>query len=131
MGHCNSPAQFGSDSGFCGDHPRFAEADTQCSSANLKRTRSISATAWVLAAFLQIYKTFLSPFFGGACKYQPSCSNYALEAIKMHGAARGSILAVKRLGRCRPFKQGGLDPVPSVDELNRVGLRSGEPELLQ
>jgi putative membrane protein insertion efficiency factor len=91
----------------------------------------MSATAWVLVAFLQFYKMFLSPFFGGACKYQPSCSNYALEAIKMHGAARGSILAMKRLGRCRPFKQGGLDPVPSVDELNRVGLRPGEPELLQ
>ena len=131
MGHCNSPAQLGSDSGFCGDHARLAEADSKFSSANVAQSRSMPATTWGLVAFLQIYKTFLSPFFGGACKYQPSCSNYALEAIKMHGAARGSILAMKRIGRCRPFKQGGFDPVPSVDELNRVGLRSGEPELLQ
>lgn len=131
MGHCNSPAQFGSDGGFCVDHARPAEVDSQLWSAKLSPTRSISAMAWVLVAFLQTYKTFLSPFFGGACKYQPSCSNYALDAIKMHGAGRGVILALKRLGRCRPFRQGGFDPVPSVDELNRVGLRSGEPELLQ
>jgi putative membrane protein insertion efficiency factor len=131
MGHCNSPAQHGSHSGFCADHARPAEADSKRAAAEVASARPSSATTWVLVVFLQIYKTFLSPFFGGACKYQPSCSNYALEAIKMHGAARGSILALKRLGRCRPFKQGGFDPVPSVDEVNCGGLGSGEPELMQ
>src|SRR5262249_16331551 len=112
MGHCHSPAQLGSDSGFCADHARAAQADSRPAGTELGATRPASATAWILVAFLQVYKTFLSPFFGGACKYQPSCSNYALEAIRTHGAARGTLLAVKRLGRCRPFKQGGFDPVP-------------------
>ena len=55
---------------------------------------------------------FMSPFFGGACKFHPSCSNYAYEAIARHGARRGLVLAVKRLLRCRPFTIGGFDPVP-------------------
>jgi putative membrane protein insertion efficiency factor len=54
----------------------------------------------------------LSPFFGGACKFHPSCSNYAYEAIARHGARRGVALALKRLLRCRPFTKGGFDPVP-------------------
>jgi hypothetical protein len=66
--------------------------------------------------FLRLYKIFLAPFFGGACKYHPSCSNYAYEAIARHGAGRGVVLALKRLGRCRPFTQGGYDPVPETLE---------------
>jgi len=54
----------------------------------------------------------LAPFVGGACKFYPSCSNYAYEAVARHGARQGSLLAVKRLLRCRPFTQGGFDPVP-------------------
>jgi len=54
----------------------------------------------------------LSPFFGGACKFHPSCSNYAYEAIARHGVRRGVALALKRLLRCRPFTKGGFDPVP-------------------
>jgi putative membrane protein insertion efficiency factor len=68
--------------------------------------------AWILLALIQLYKIFLSPFFGGACKYYPSCSNYAQEAVQKHGARRGAWLALKRLGRCRPFVKGGFDPVP-------------------
>jgi hypothetical protein len=90
-----------------------------------------SFTASVLLVFLQFYKLFLSPFFGGACKYHPSCSNYAREAIEVHGAARGTMLALKRLGRCRPFKPGGFDPVPSVEELSREKLRRIEVEPLR
>jgi uncharacterized protein len=71
-----------------------------------------------LLAFLRIYKAFLSPFFGGACKYQPSCSNYAYEAIERLGASRGVVLALKRLLRCRPFVRGGFDPVPGEEELH-------------
>jgi uncharacterized protein len=55
---------------------------------------------------------FFSPFFGGACKFQPSCSHYAYEAILLHGVRRGTLLAMKRLLRCRPFTVGGFDPVP-------------------
>jgi uncharacterized protein len=68
--------------------------------------------AWVLLAFLRFYILFLSPFFGGACKFYPSCSNYAVEAVSKHGARQGIALAVKRLLRCRPFTPGGFDPVP-------------------
>jgi len=62
----------------------------------------------------------LAPFVGGACKFYPSCSNYAYEAVARHGARRGSVLAIKRLLRCRPFTQGGFDPVP--EELPGVKL---------
>jgi putative membrane protein insertion efficiency factor len=66
----------------------------------------------LLLALVQLYRIFLSPFLGGACKFYPSCSQYAQEAIARHGAKRGSWLALKRLGRCRPFTRGGFDPVP-------------------
>jgi len=72
-----------------------------------------------LLALVRTYQILLSPFFGGACKFYPSCSNYALEAIQRHGAARGFVLAMKRLGRCRPFTKGGYDPVPEP-ELEKV-----------
>jgi putative membrane protein insertion efficiency factor len=63
---------------------------------------------------VQFYRIFLSHFFGGACKFYPSCSKYAQEAIARHGARRGIVLALKRLGRCRPFTKGGFDPVPDT-----------------
>jgi uncharacterized protein len=70
---------------------------------------------WALLFFVRAYIIFLSPFFGGACKFYPSCSNYAREAIERHGARRGTVLALKRLLRCHPFTRGGIDLVP--DEL--------------
>jgi putative membrane protein insertion efficiency factor len=70
----------------------------------------------LLLGFVRCYQIFLGPFLGGACKFYPSCSNYAYEAIERHGARRGIVLAMKRLGRCRPFMQGGFDPVPDTIE---------------
>lgn len=81
------------------------------------RTRARSVGAWVLLALIRMYQIFLSPFLGGACKYYPSCSRYAQEAVQKHGARRGAWLALKRLGRCRPFVKGGFDPVPEREEL--------------
>lgn len=79
-----------------------------------------SLGVWVLLALLRFYIVFLSPFFGGACKFYPSCSNYAVEAVRKHGVRRGLALAAKRLLRCRPFTQGGFDAVPDVfDEPKR------------
>jgi putative membrane protein insertion efficiency factor len=72
---------------------------------------------WILLLFVRFYQIFLSPFFGGACKFYPSCSKYGYEAIARHGVRRGSVLAMKRLLRCRPFTKGGHDPVPDVDEV--------------
>jgi len=76
---------------------------------------------WLLLALVQLYRIFLSPFLGGACKFYPSCSQYAQEAVALHGAKRGSLLALKRLGRCRPFTRGGFDPVPD----SRLGYQNG------
>lgn len=63
-------------------------------------------------AFVRAYQIFLGPFFGGGCKFQPSCSHYTYEAIERFGARRGAWLGLKRFLRCRPFSAGGYDPVP-------------------
>ena len=58
------------------------------------------------------YRLLLAPLMGGYCRFEPSCSRYAEEALRRHGAARGMRLVVLRLARCHPFHRGGLDPVP-------------------
>jgi len=63
---------------------------------------------------IHAYRLFLSPVLAPACRFQPSCSAYALEAIQMHGALRGGWLAVRRIARCRPGGGSGLDPVPPL-----------------
>lgn len=136
MGYCNSSAQFNRDSEFLSPHHGVVESDSSLGPGKLadhgkhdNNSRSVSAV--LLLVFLQAYKILLSPFLGGACKYHPSCSNYASQAVEIHGARRGALLALKRLLRCRPFKPGGYDPVPSVDELNQERLRSTELEPLR
>lgn len=66
----------------------------------------------LLVLLVRLYQLVLSPFLGGRCRYLPSCSEYAVEALRTHGAIRGSALAVKRIGRCHPFAGYGYDPVP-------------------
>ncbi|MEE0128258.1 MAG: membrane protein insertion efficiency factor YidD [Eubacterium sp.] len=62
---------------------------------------------------IRTYQTTLSPrFSGGACRYTPTCSQYAIEAIEVHGVFKGSLLAARRILRCNPFFKGGYDPVP-------------------
>jgi uncharacterized protein len=58
------------------------------------------------------YQLLLAPFAGGACRFQPSCSAYAIEAIEAHGLMRGGWMAVARVARCHPFSRAGIDPVP-------------------
>jgi len=60
------------------------------------------------------YQLLVSPFLGNNCRFTPSCSQYTIEAIRMHGLFRGSYLSVRRLGRCHPFHPGGHDPVPPI-----------------
>jgi hypothetical protein len=72
----------------------------------------MSAGARVAAGLLRFYKTAISPFLPRACRYEPTCSVYAREAIERYGFWRGSGLAIGRLARCHPFRAGGFDPVP-------------------
>jgi putative membrane protein insertion efficiency factor len=63
---------------------------------------------------IRLYRWFLSPFLGWHCRFHPTCSAYALEAIETHGITRGYLLALKRVGRCHPFGGSGYDPVPGA-----------------
>ncbi len=68
---------------------------------------------YVLIALLKAYRFAISPLYGQVCRYHPTCSAYALEAVQTHGAVRGTWLAMRRVARCHPWAAGGLDPVPS------------------
>ena len=67
---------------------------------------------WLMLVLLRGYKRWISPSLPPACRYQPTCSAYALEALQKHGAIKGSWLAAKRIGRCHPWGADGYDPVP-------------------
>lgn len=145
MGCCDSSTQLCRDGGICGVGAGVVEDDAaarrsasgalnaaECDAGNSVGARNVldiddrrtmnspttgqgSAAKWLLLLFVRFYQIFFSPFLGGACKFYPSCSRYAQEAIEMHGARRGVWLAMKRLGRCRPFTKGGFDPVPEPE----------------
>lgn len=68
----------------------------------------------VAIAVVRLYQVGLSPLTGGACRFVPSCSAYAIEAIDGHGVVKGSVLSARRVCRCRPFGGRGFDPVPDV-----------------
>ena len=80
----------------------------------MKKLREISGQAPVaiLRALIALYRYTFSALLGRQCRYLPTCSEYADEALRVHGAGRGTILAVKRLCRCHPFGGHGFDPVP-------------------
>jgi len=67
---------------------------------------------WPFALVIYAYKATLSPFIGRQCRFEPTCSSYALEAYRTHGVLRGTALAARRLSRCHPLCKGGYDPVP-------------------
>ena len=66
----------------------------------------------IFIALITVYRYAISPFLGNHCRFYPSCSHYAQEAIDLHGVARGSYLTLRRLGKCHPWHEGGADPVP-------------------
>ena len=93
----------------------------------------------ILIALIKVYRFTLSPFIGQHCRFTPTCSQYATEAIEQYGAIKGSWMAAKRLSKCHPFHSGGWDPVPenmssdyisdedvSLDDLSRADSRQNE-----
>lgn len=66
----------------------------------------------LLLGLIRTYQYLISPWLGRRCRFHPSCSEYAVEALHKHGPWRGSWLTVRRVGRCHPFSPGGFDPVP-------------------
>lgn len=82
-----------------------------------------SPLAWLFVGLLRFYRTWISPAFPPSCRFEPSCSAYALESVTRFGAVRGAYLAVRRLLRCHPWHRGGADPVPETFTLRyRVSL---------
>ena len=77
-----------------------------------------------VAVFLiRFYQAVHAPFFFGTCRFHPTCSHYAIEAVETHGTLRGAWLAVRRILRCQPFCRGGFDPVPPADDASGSSLR--------
>lgn len=72
-----------------------------------------SLAARALVFLVKGYRLLLSPWLGSACRFEPTCSVYSIEALQTHGAARGSYLTLRRLARCQPWCEGGHDPVPA------------------
>lgn len=66
----------------------------------------------VLVALVRFYQAAISPYFPARCRYQPTCSAFAVEALTRHGALKGGWIAIKRIGRCHPWGGSGFDPVP-------------------
>jgi uncharacterized protein len=137
MGHCDSSAHVSGYGGVCRPDGGVDEAvaASRGRDAELRLKQRIgesvrSAGKWALLLFVRFYQVFLSPFFGGACKFYPSCSRYGYEAIARHGAWRGSVLALKRLLRCRPFTKGGFDPVPDVVEAEQREFQGLKPHFV-
>ena len=72
--------------------------------------------AWPLLGLVALYRVAISPWLGANCRFEPSCSAYAMEALRVHGAFRGTWLTAKRIGRCHPWGGSGYDPVPEKEQ---------------
>jgi putative membrane protein insertion efficiency factor len=70
----------------------------------------------IIVFIIRAYQIILSPILPPSCIYTPTCSDYAIQAVSVHGAMKGMVLAVKRIMRCHPWHKGGFDPVPEVKE---------------
>ncbi|MDD5029032.1 MAG: membrane protein insertion efficiency factor YidD [Rhodoferax sp.] len=77
-----------------------------------------------LIGLVKAYRLLLSPSLGSSCRFEPSCSAYAMQALRLHGAGQGSYLTLRRLSRCHPWCDGGLDPVPASGPKPSVNLFS-------
>ena len=115
MGHCDSSARLGGADGVFAAASGAPKPDTkEFAPAESELSPGIAARA--LLFLLRGYQVLFSPLMASPCKFYPTCSRYAYEAIEVHGASKGAWLAAKRLMRCRPFSQGGVDFVPERKE---------------
>lgn len=89
---------------------RHGEPDTAGVPSPLGPVARVCNAPFVL--LIRLYRVTLSPFVGRQCRYEPTCSGYGLEAYRLHGPVRGSLLTLRRILRCHPFVKGGYDPVP-------------------
>ncbi|MCZ6578306.1 MAG: membrane protein insertion efficiency factor YidD [Gammaproteobacteria bacterium] len=78
---------------------------------------------------IRIYQYLLSPLMASSCRYTPSCSEYAIEAIQQHGVVKGLMLATKRISSCHPWHAGGYDPVPDARQVQQNNLNSAQSRL--
>jgi putative membrane protein insertion efficiency factor len=76
----------------------------------------------LLVGLLRAYQLLLSPMLGQNCRFYPTCSNYAIEAVRVHGAGRGSLLAARRVCKCHPWNEGGVDLVPPASESHSTAV---------
>jgi uncharacterized protein len=136
MGHCHTPEECGHSRGVWGADRRsaaaFAErgereaveapaATAVGASFAQDRVRPVSVGVRIALYALRFYKSYLSMLFAGSCRFEPTCSRYAYEAIERFGVARGTWLGVKRLLRCHPLSRKlGYDPVPESWESHAV-----------
>ncbi|MGB6199434.1 MAG: membrane protein insertion efficiency factor YidD [Candidatus Acidiferrales bacterium] len=138
MGHRDSPAPLGGGiavhaarSGVAGSGAgRVAELAEE-SAAAAPRDAALNPPDWkarILLGVIGAYQAVLSPHMVSPCKFHPTCSRYAAEAIRTHGARRGAWLALRRLARCHPFGPGGFDPVPDRIENPTSHAVSGADE---
>ena len=88
---------------------------------------SMSTAARMSLGAVRVYQKLVSPLFGNNCRYYPTCSHYTYEAIEIHGAVRGSWLGIKRIGRCHPFHEGGIDPVPGSPDSQPQTAKGSTP----
>ena len=120
MGHRHSSEEFSGDGGL-----RAAGSGTGAPAARPpeQRPESLSLAARALLFAVRVYQAFFSALMPSACKFYPSCSHYAAEAVRVHGARRGSWLALRRVSRCHPFTRGGVDLVPDAADFPRDNSR--------
>src|SRR5438105_2019256 len=128
MGHRDSSTKFGGASSFRSSGGGIgAPSPRYLSETALERTEagalSLLARAMLLA--VRVYQSFFSALMPSACKFYPSCSHYAADALRLHGARRGSWLALRRISRCHPFSRGGVDLVPEAASFRRQPQTTG------
>ena len=102
---------------------------TLLNQSQLDRNLRISIFSYPVLFFIILYRYTLSPFIGNQCRYYPTCSHYAEDAIKKHGAFKGLLMGMKRVFRCHPWHEGGYDPVPQIRANFRIAenVLSGKP----